>query len=68
MKVQLVLIPHKLYKSEKTVAAWVRWHGYKVLKVDITANYYRFCQLTPSKQKKYITNVLPKGIKLVMFI
>ena len=68
MKVQSVLVPRSLYKRESSAAAWVRRHGWKVLKVDVTTNFYRFRQLPPPKRrKKYIMHKLPNGVMLVMF-
>ena len=65
MQVQSVLVPRKHF-LKKSAQAWVRRHGYLVLKIDTTTNYYRFRQLIPDPNKKYITKKLTNGVKLVI--
>ena len=48
MDVQSVLISRK-YLSEKKAKEWIVKNGYKLKKIDITKNLYRFRQLPPSQ-------------------
>lgn len=65
-KLQTVLIPRK--KGLIWAIDWLLKHKYKVNKVDITDNYYRFRQRKPNKTDKrirYYTISLDNGVELV---
>tara|TARA_Y100001934_G_scaffold279937_1_gene385185 strand:- start:952 stop:1200 length:249 start_codon:yes stop_codon:yes gene_type:complete len=47
METQSVLISKK-YLSEKKAKEWIKKNGYKLKKIDVTENLYRFRQLPPS--------------------
>jgi hypothetical protein len=64
MPVQSVLIPRKKFNLTQA-QDYVVEHNYKVKKVDLTENYYRFRQYTP-KDEEYITKSLPNGVKLII--
>jgi hypothetical protein len=63
-KVQSVLIPRDKFTVTQA-RRWVREHGYEIIKIDITTNYYRFRQRDPIACMKYRTLRLPNGVKLV---
>ncbi len=67
MVVQSVLIP-RTYPLDYAIN-WVISHGYRVHKVDMTANFYRFRQKPPKRrlgEANYYTKILPNGIELVL--
>jgi hypothetical protein len=63
MRVQSVLIPVKKF-SLKEATDWLLEHKYRLRKVDVTDEYYRFRQSEPSRGS-YHTKVLPNGVRLV---
>ena len=65
-KVQSVLIPTNAFTLPQAIR-WLIVHKYKVTKVDITDNYYRFRQLEPNHKKKYYSLVLPNNIILINY-
>ena len=62
MDVQSVLISRK-YLSEKKAKEWIVKNGYKLKKIDITKNLYRFRQLPPSHfdEKTFRIKVIKGG-------
>jgi hypothetical protein len=58
-------MPRKKF-SLLTAKEWVLSRGYKMKKVDITDNYFRFRQVAPSQISNYHMKTLPDGIKLVL--
>lgn len=49
-----------------SASSWIIKNGFKIGRVDITKNYYRFRQYNPSKNKKYRIKTLTSSIKLVL--
>jgi hypothetical protein len=64
-KVQTVLIPRSKFTMLRAVN-WLKKHGYKYLKVDVTKNYYRFRQKTPKNGILYYSYKLPNGVIIVL--
>ena len=62
MDVQSVLISRK-YLSEKKAKEWIVKNGYKLKKIDITKNLYRFRQKPPSHfdERTFRINVIKGG-------
>jgi hypothetical protein len=67
MTVQSVIIDKRLYSFAQAIN-YINLHGYKLKKVDETANFYRFRQLDPDSFKKYFIKDLHNGVKLVIGI
>ena len=65
MKVQSVLVPRNKFSLGKA-KEWVHSHNYRVHKVDVTSNYFRFRQVNPSSLSDYHMKNLPDGVKLVL--
>lgn len=67
MVVQSVLIPKNKFTLEKA-KKYIKDNNYKLKKIDITNNYYRFRQEDPEKfdEKKYFTKEINDGIKLII--
>ena len=65
-KVQSVLIPKNKFSLPEAIR-WLIIHKYKITKVDITHNYYRFRQQEPNNKKKYYSLVLPNNIILINY-
>ena len=64
VKVQSVIIPRNdftLLQAKK----WLNAHNFKLNKIDITENFYRFRQRNPNKTKTYFVINLD-GVKLIM--
>ena len=64
MKVQSVLIPVNKF-TLKEATDWLLEHKYRLRKVDVTEDFYRFRQSEPSRGM-YYTKTLPNGVRLVM--
>lgn len=64
LKIQWILINRNKFTRLQAIA-WIIKHGYKIKKVDITENFYRFRQLEPN-WKYYITKKISSGIEFVM--
>jgi hypothetical protein len=64
-KVQSVIIPRSRYTLNQA-KAWVNTNNFKLKKMDLTQNYYRFRQREPKPQSKYFTVELTNGIHLIM--
>jgi hypothetical protein len=47
---------------------WIKDHGFRAIKVELTKNYYRFRQFNPSRLKRYriIRPKYQKGIEFVI--
>jgi hypothetical protein len=68
-KVQSIVIPMSLM-SESEAKEWVKKH-HKLSKIEISANTYRFQQLSPEKVKSsgythFKVKKLPNGVELVL--
>jgi len=66
-QVQSVLIPRSKF-SLLRAKDWILSNKYKLKKVDITENYFRFRQETPSQYKSFRMKTLSDGIKLVLAV
>jgi len=64
--VQSILVPRDKYTLDEAID-YVRKH-FKMTKVDIKPNYYRFRQFHPRPNAKYFTKKLDNGIMLVIDI
>jgi len=64
MGVQSVLIPRDKFSLEEATN-WLTEHKFRLLKVDVTDEYYRFRQRPPSRGS-YYTKSLDNGIKLIV--
>lgn len=62
---QSVLFNKSIWKLTDAIN-YLRNHNLKYIKVDETANFYRFRQKPVNKQKKYFTRKLQNGIELVI--
>lgn len=54
-------------------AQWLQEHEYKIKKIDITKNYLRFRQVSPTTLKKkgyenYITKKIDNGIEFIIAV
>ncbi len=71
MEVQSVLIDKK-YLSRKKAEEWIKKNNYKLKKIDITDNLYRFRQLDPKlfNQKSFRIKVIKETKKgrMVMLV
>ena len=65
--VQSVLLPRSKF-SLLRAKEWVLSNKYKVKKVDITENFFRFRQFSPSQAKGFRIKTLPDGIRLVLAV
>ena len=63
--IQSVIIDKRLFSLAQAIN-YINLHGYKLKKIDETANYYRFRQLDPELFKKYFIKDLHNGVKLVV--
>jgi len=65
--VQSVLFNKNIWSLSDAIK-WLREHKYKVKKVDVTENFYRFRQRKPRAKYRYINKKLgSSGIELVLF-
>jgi hypothetical protein len=66
-KIQSVLLSRRYFTMQQAFQ-WIRDHGFKAKKVDVTKNYYRFRQFNPSRLKQYriIKPKYQKGIEFVL--
>lgn len=62
---QSVLIPRNRF-SLSTAKDWLVKNNYKLKKVDITSNFFRFRQVAPSQIGNYYMKNLDNGVKLVI--
>lgn len=67
MNVQSILFPRNLFTIRSSIN-WLRKHKFKITKVDITDNFFRFRQFPPKKHYKYFTKRLRNGIELIIVI
>lgn len=65
MKVQSVLIPKNKFNIIEA-RSYIRSHGYKLKKIDITENYYRFRQVDPVHGRDFANYKLKNGVILVL--
>jgi hypothetical protein len=65
MKTQSVLIPRSSFSLLKA-KDWVQGNGFKIKKIDITSNFFRFRQMQPTHKGFYSMKTLPNGVKLVL--
>jgi hypothetical protein len=68
--VQSVLLNKDKFTLRKAID-WIIEHNYKVKKIDVTENYFRFRQISPVTLKKdkyinYINKEIKDGIMLVI--
>lgn len=63
--IQSVIIDKRSFSLAQAIN-YINLHGYKLKKIDETANYYRFRQLDPELFKKYFIKDLHNGVKLVV--
>ena len=66
-KIQSVLIKKQDYTYEEA-CKWILKHGFKIGRVDITKNLFRFRQIEPKKGAEYRIKQLTKKISLVLMI
>jgi hypothetical protein len=66
MVLSTILVPRADFTLPKA-KNWIKAHGYKTTKTDITTNYYRFRQNPPSPNGIYYSKKLPNGIVLVLY-
>ena len=66
-KIQSVLIKKKYYTFEDA-SYWILKNGFKIGRVDITKNLYRFRQIEPKKGAKYRIKKISSKISFVMEI
>lgn len=59
------IIFNRKYWNITDAIKWLIKHKYKVIKIDITKNYYRFRQNEPNKKNKYYTISLKNNVKLI---
>jgi ribosomal protein S15P/S13E len=64
--VQSVIVPKDKYTLDEAID-YVRKH-FKMTKIDIKPNYYRFRQFHPRPNAKYFTKKLDNGIMLIIDI
>jgi hypothetical protein len=64
-KVQSVLFDRDIFTPEAAII-WLVKHNFKVKKIDITKNLYRFRQYHPDKNARYRIKQLPNGVSLVL--
>ena len=70
-KIQSVIF-NKHYYTFNEAKTFIKKNGYKIGRIDITKNYYRFRQLEPnyllrSNYSKIRTKKLKYGIKLILY-
>ena len=65
LSVQSVLIPRKKF-SLLSAKEWLMSNNYKLKKIDITENFFRFRQYSPSRSTAFRMKTLPNGVKLVL--
>lgn len=64
-EIQSILI-NKKYFSFAQACDWIKKHHFNLIKVDITHNFYRFRQTTPTRYKYFRTISLAEGIEAVV--
>lgn len=65
METQSVLIPRDKFSLGKA-KEWLISNKFKLKKLDITSDFFRFRQQAPSRYKSYRMKTLPNGVKLVL--
>lgn len=55
MKIQSILLRKTKFKNKNEAINFIKRNGFKVKKIDITKNFYRFRQLDP-RQFRYFRN------------
>ena len=65
-RVQSVIIPKSKFTKQQA-KKWIIDNNFKLKKIDITPNFYRFRQRLPQKNRQYFTVRLTNGIELIMF-
>lgn len=63
--IQSVLLSKKYFKNLQSAEDWIERHGFKLIKVHSTQDYYRFRQFEPNDKKKYRTIDVSEGIKFI---
>ncbi|MCS7318233.1 MAG: hypothetical protein NZZ41_08025 [Candidatus Dojkabacteria bacterium] len=66
-KIQSILFK-KDYYTKKDAISWLKSHGFKYNKIDVTEDFYRARQFQPRKNKKYRTLIPTPGIRLIIQI
>jgi hypothetical protein len=70
LRVQSILFPKSKF-TLKTAKSWLISHGYKISyygkPIQSETNFWRSRQRKPNKNYKYVTEILPNGIRLVLF-
>ena len=66
-KIQSVLIKKQDYTYEEA-CKWILNHNFRIGRVDITKNLFRFRQIEPKKGAEYRINAINKKISFVMMI
>lgn len=64
MMIQSIIFDRNYWNITDAIK-WLIKHKYKVAKIDITKNYYRFRQNKPNNKKKYYTISLKNNVKLI---
>ncbi len=65
LQVQSVLIPRNKF-SLLSAKEWLMNNNYKLKKIDVTENFFRFRQYSPSRAKTFRMKTLPNDVKLVL--
>lgn len=65
MVIQSVVIPKDKFTLTEA-KKYIKDHKYKLKKVDITTNYYRFRQVEPIKGRQYYDYKTKNGVILVL--
>jgi hypothetical protein len=66
-KIQSILFS-KDYYTKKNAISWLKSHGYKYNKIDVTEDFYRARQFPPRKDKKYRKLTPTPGLRLIIQI
>ena len=64
-RIQSVLIKRNAY-SFNEASNWILQHGFKIGRIDITTNLYRFRQREPKKNVKYRISKITHNISFVI--
>lgn len=59
--VQSVILHRDMFTPQEALE-WIRQHGYKDTKIDITPQYYRFRQINPAALMFYRLRTIPLGM------
>lgn len=67
MVLQAVLLPKKIF-TKKEANKWLKEHNIKKMKpLHETENVYRARIMSPNKEGKYYSNVLPNGVIYISY-